>query len=67
VKVGDKGLENTPLALSRTSISEAGGAQSGALPVDDPDLTRLITAWPKLPEAIRRGILALTDVGDSAS
>ena len=27
----------------------------------DPDLARLIDAWPTLPEAIRAGILALVD------
>jgi hypothetical protein len=41
----------------------AGGAKSGALAdrftFRDPDLQRLIDAWPTLPESIRRAILAL--------
>jgi hypothetical protein len=39
------------------------GAKSGALaltkPNIDPDLAALIDTWPKLPEAIRAGILAM--------
>jgi len=30
-------------------------------PKIDPDLARLLTAWPDLPEPIRRGILALVE------
>jgi hypothetical protein len=26
---------------------------------DDPDLAAVVAAWPKLPEAIRAGVLAL--------
>jgi hypothetical protein len=41
----------------------AGGAKSGALAdrftFRDPDLQRLIDAWPTLPEPIRRAMLAL--------
>ena len=40
-----------------------GGAEYGApaaLPtIQDPDLRRLIAAWPDLPEAVHRGILAM--------
>lgn len=43
-----------------------GGAKSGALapakPVIDPDLAALIDAWPRLPEPIKAGILALVRV-----
>jgi len=28
---------------------------------NDPDLARLIDAWPRLPEAIRAGILAMIE------
>jgi hypothetical protein len=34
------------------------GAKSGAV-ASDPDLTRIIDAWPSLPEPIRRAMLAL--------
>jgi len=27
--------------------------------VDDPELIRLVAAWPRLPEAVKRGILAM--------
>jgi hypothetical protein len=30
-------------------------------PQIDPDLARLIDAWPKLPEALRAGILGIID------
>jgi len=30
----------------------------------DPDLTRVVTAWPALPEHIRAAILALVGGGD---
>ena len=36
-----------------------GGAKSGALSPTDPDLQRLLDAWPTLPEAMRAGILAM--------
>ncbi len=39
------------------------GAESGAVDTEkvpiDPDLARLINAWPNLPEAIRAGIVAM--------
>ena len=53
--------ENT----GKTADSKEGGAESGA-PADggavgtiDPDLMKVIEAWPGLPEAIRRGIVAM--------
>ena len=53
---GEKGLgESAP----------AGGAESGPLgahsgPID-PDLALLIDAWPRLPEAVRRHIVAMVE------
>jgi hypothetical protein len=45
-----------------------GDAESGARPdgdglptSTDPDLARLVAAWPMLPEPIRRAVLALID------
>jgi hypothetical protein len=44
----------------KTALPEPGGAKSGA-PAADPDLTRILDAWPTLPEPIRRAILALIE------
>jgi hypothetical protein len=33
-------------------------AESGAL---DPDLAKIVAAWPSLPEPIRRAVLALIE------
>jgi len=60
-------------STGKNANSQTGGAESGAVgaqnadsAVDgavaaDPDLGRLIEAWPTLPEAIRRGILAMVE------
>lgn len=59
----------------KTHISETGGANSGArsaptgpesTPVD-PDLQRLVNAWPTLPEPIRAAVLALVGTGPSGT
>lgn len=61
--VPPRGLETPPQNTSKTHDFELGGAESGALPLDfdqfEPDLQRVIDAWPTLPEAIRAGILAM--------
>ena len=31
---------------------------------EDADLARLVKAWPRLPEAIRRAVLALLDAAE---
>jgi hypothetical protein len=61
--VPPRGLE-TPANSPQNSTNPApGGAKSGALdaktPAIDPGLAVIIDAWPKVPEAIRAGILAL--------
>jgi hypothetical protein len=58
-----RGLEPSANIHGKVSISDLGGAKSGAVysnlePID-PDLQRLINAWPDLPEAIRVGVLAM--------
>ena len=43
------------------------GAESGALAAKstliDPGLALIVEAWPKLPEAVRKAMLALADMG----
>ena len=47
----------------KTTVSEQGGAESGAhaapMIVSDPDLAAVVTTWPELPEAVRAGIVAM--------
>jgi hypothetical protein len=49
--------------LGNSTNPSPGGAKNGALTpsnqIIDPALVALIDAWPKLPEPIRAGILAL--------
>jgi len=47
--------ESSAEMQGNSTVSQEGGAKSGALPTD---LQQLVTRWPKLPEAIRIGILA---------
>jgi len=67
------GAERAPDSTGKSAISQTGGAESGAVGArnadsaapsptpTDPELARLVEAWPKLPEAIRRGILAMVE------
>jgi hypothetical protein len=56
--------ENVGISLN----SEGGAAKSGAdslhFALSDPDLAKLLDAWPKLPEAIRRAIIARSRLTD---
>jgi len=61
--MGGRGLELPLLALSKTAISENLRTESGT-PKDqntppDPDLAKIVTAWPQLPEAVRSAVLAI--------
>jgi hypothetical protein len=57
------GLEQPANSTGNTTRHKSGGADSGALSADcctiDPDLATIIAAWPTLPDAIRRAMLAL--------
>jgi hypothetical protein len=69
--VGPVGLEHPPLKVSKTAISQGGGAKSDARRAPeapkDPDLDIVVKAWPELPGHIKAAIKALikaTKVGD---
>ena len=58
-----KGLEQPQDSPEKTTVSEQGGAESGAqaapTSVSDPDLAAVVKAWPELPESVRAGIAAM--------
>ena len=67
-EVPRRGAEHPAQTPRKKAISDQGGAESGAPDApdapnrpDDPDLSRLINAWPNLPEAIRAGIVAMVN------
>lgn len=69
-RMGRGGLEHSPESPKEPLIPNQSGAESGARPPDsgpspptDPDLARVVAAWSKLPEPIRRAVLALIHVG----
>ena len=61
-QVEDRGLEPvSPSPLSTTGLQHSvsvRGAECGAVGDCDQDLARLVEAWPRLPAAIKAGILA---------
>ncbi len=65
------GLEHPAQTPRKKAMSDQGGAESGApdapnapsLPVD-PNLRRIIDAWPDLPEAAKTGIVAMVRAYD---
>ena len=63
--MGATGLEHLAHTPGKTRDSDAGGAESGAVADEigpiDPDLRRVIEAWPKLSEAFKARILAIVD------
>ncbi len=54
--MGDRGLEQTVVALSKTRILPDGGAKSGAL-FEDSDLNWLTEHWSVIPEPTRKLII----------
>jgi hypothetical protein len=58
-----EGIEQPADSSGNEGVTPQGGAQSGALPGDstpiDPRLAAIIDAWPRLPDAIKSGILAI--------
>lgn len=61
--MGPIGFEHSTLTVSKTPISEGGGAKSDAHDAPDapkePDLDIVVKAWPELPEHIKAAIRAL--------
>jgi len=61
--VGDEGTEHPRDTPGNSPISIQGGAESGALGAReaavDPSLAAVVEAWPKLPDGIKAGILAM--------
>jgi hypothetical protein len=61
--MGDTGLEPRADSSGEAAILPRGGAESGALAAleatIDPSLAAIVEAWPKVPEAIKVGILAM--------
>jgi hypothetical protein len=55
------GIEPCTNSPGNTALSADGGAESGAPTPADPDLTRLVDAWPTLPPPIRAAVLALVE------
>jgi len=57
------GLEPRQEIPEKPTVSEAGGAESGAQRAPtgqfEPDLQQLIDVWPTLPDALKTGILAM--------
>jgi hypothetical protein len=58
---GEGGIRTDRGFAEKAALFQTGGADSSATPNSDPDLARLLDAWPTLPEPIRRAILALVE------
>ena len=60
---GDEGNRTSPVAASKTGISEERSTESGTVDAPkgplDPELALIQERWPKLPEHIRQAVLAL--------
>ena len=65
------GIEPGPKSSGNMGVGNQSGAECGALGARedplDPDLTRVIEAWPTLPPAIHAAILAMIDAADTTA
>ena len=63
--MGDTGLEPVNITGCKKQRPPVGGAESGAVgnnsTATDPDLAKVVEAWPRLPEPIKRAILAMIE------
>lgn len=59
-------LEPGAKTPGKNADSNVSGAESGAVADEtgpiDPDLQRIIDAWPALPDALKTGIVAMVEV-----
>jgi hypothetical protein len=64
------GFEPPRKYARKTGVATQSGAKSGALctqaAVIDPDLAHVVGAWPALPNAIKKAILALVQASGGA-
>ena len=61
LKTGKAEPQTTETTEVCATEGECLGVLLGALRAESPDLASVVEAWPKLPEAIRAGILAMID------
>jgi hypothetical protein len=58
--LGGTGFEPVTVSQVNEQVSPPGGAESGALTAPaDPELSRIVAAWPRLPVSIRHMMLDL--------
>ena len=57
----------TPDSASIYATDSTSGAATGAVTPTDPELARVVEAWPTLPEPLRRAVLALVGTADPST
>ena len=67
LSVDERTLEQVANSSRKTALSEAGGAESGAVVARggavDADLAEVVEAWPALDQSDRKSILAIVRAG----
>ena len=63
--VGATGLEPVKDSCRNTHVSLLSGAECGAY-LNDDDLEVVVSAWGKLPSALKAGIVAMVRAADGA-
>ena len=67
-RVEDRGLEPGASSYRNRGVFETRAAESGAvgaeMPLDDPRLRRIVSAWSRLPEAIRSAMVGVLDAAE---
>ena len=65
IDVGATGLEPVTDSCRNTHVSILSGAECGAY-LNDADLEVVVSAWGKLPSALKAGIVAMVRTADAA-